>query len=889
YKAGFGYAAATPLGTVGGSYAGINAATGIAKYIGNVVGGKYAVAVDVNEYRTINGQQVLIGTTRRDLQLVVANCPLTTPPVLPTTTAATPIPRYYTMEAGSTLSIPLSSSQVDGHPLTITLNSVLLDGPGGYNATFNGDPGTLVPGNPSGTAKLIGAAGTVSGTLVYTAGCNEARATPYDVALLIKDDGCAGKLVADVLHITVTKPTGPTAISGDAVACGLNTAHSYTASGGTAPVVSWRAAGGTIIGSATANPVQVSWPAAGTYTLVARGLTQYGCLTDSVTKTITVRPATVLAVTGNRTICQGSSTTLVVAAGTYTVVGGPTPLTGMSPFVLSPTATTTYTITEVTTGTLCGATARVTITVLPQPTINVGAPTREVCSGAATALGAPPIAGLSYRWSPATGLSNPNIANPTLTLTNSTSAPTTQTYTLTVTDPVTACTTTGTVVVVVNPAVVLNAIGASQTVCVNTAPTALTSTANTGGSFSTYAYHWESSLDNSTWTAIAGATTEAYAPGALTSTTYYRRQLAVGTCSSTYSNVLTVQVQPLATVQLPTLPAQCAGTAFTFTPVPTDAGPAPTYQWFVNYVLVATGPTYSSTTLANGDQVQVRLTPSPGFCANGPISATTVVSLVPVPPPTLAISLQTALPVCANDPVTFGLDQVTDAGANPQYQWQVDGADVAGATGPTFTSTTLRTGQAITLLIRTTTACGQPTAATSNAVRPTISLPADVDAGPDKTIMEGESVLLEGKITGNYPVLWTPSQTLTFVGGNQLRPEAAPLVTTTYTLSAGAGYCADQSSVTVTVTPRVRIPNAFTPNGDNNDDTWQIENIGAYSSNHVLVFNRWGSKIFEASNYGRASEWKGTINGQPAPIGTYYYVITLGNNKAYTGPLTIVY
>ncbi|MGI4862928.1 MAG: gliding motility-associated C-terminal domain-containing protein [Janthinobacterium lividum] len=892
YKAGAGYSATTPLGTGGSSYAAINPATGIAKYIGSVVGGKYTVAVDVNEYRTIGGQQLLIGTTRRDLQLVVANCPPTTPPVLPTTAATASIPRYYTLEAGSTLNIPLVSSQADGHPLTMTLNSVLLDGPGGYNATLSGDPGTLAPGNPAGTATLTSTTGTISGTLVYTAGCNEARATPYDVALLIKDDGCAGKLVADVLHITVTKPTGPTAISGDAVVCGLNTAHSYTASGGTAPVINWRAAGGTIVGSNTASSVQVSWPAAGTYTLVARGITQYGCLTDSVTKTITVRPAAVLTVTGNRTICQGSSTTLAVAGtGTYTVVGGTMPITGVSPFVLSPTATTTYTITEVTTGTICGATAQVTITVLPQPTIDVGAPAREVCSGAATTLGAPPIAGLSYSWSPATGLSSPTSANPTLTLPNATSAPITQTYTLTVTNPATACTTTGTVVVVVNPAVVLNTIGTDQTVCVNTAPTVLTSTAGTGGTFSTYAYQWEASPDNTTWTAIVGIASEAYTPGPLASTTYYRRQLRVGTCLSTYSNVLTVQVRPLATVQLPTLPAQCAGTAFTFTPVPANAGPAPTYQWFVNNVPVATGPTYTSTTLANGAQVQVVLTPSLGYCANGPISATTVVSLVPVPPPTLAISLQTALPVCANDPVTFGLDQVTNAGASPQYQWQVDGADVAGATGTTFTSTTLRTGQAVTLLIRTLTACNLPTAATSNVLRTIISLPADVDAGPDKTIMEGESVVLEGRITGNYPVLWTPSLTLTFAGSNRLRPEAAPLVTTTYILSAGAGYCADQSSVTVTVTPRVRIPNAFTPNGDNNDDTWQIENIAAYPNNHVLVFNRWGNKIFEASNYGRASEWKGTINGQPAPIGTYYYVITLGNNnnKAYTGPLTIVY
>ncbi|MEJ7659063.1 MAG: hypothetical protein WKG07_05260 [Hymenobacter sp.] len=65
--------------------------------------GKYVVAVDVREYRTINGREVLIGTTRRDLQLIVAQCPSTRPPVLP---SAAVTPRSYTIEAGQTLSYP---------------------------------------------------------------------------------------------------------------------------------------------------------------------------------------------------------------------------------------------------------------------------------------------------------------------------------------------------------------------------------------------------------------------------------------------------------------------------------------------------------------------------------------------------------------------------------------------------------------------------------------------------------------------------------------------------------------------------------------------------------------------------------------------------------------
>jgi gliding motility-associated-like protein len=533
-------------------------------------------------------------------------------------------------------------------------------------------------------------------------------------------------------------------------------------------------------------------------------------------------------------------------------------------------------------------TGTVTVTVNPLPVAVAGA-AATICSGSAAQLGDAPVAGYTYSWSPGTGLSSSTVANPTATLTNTTSANTTQIYTLTVTNTATGCVGTSTVAVTTNPVVAGGTIGASQTVCPGSSPAPLTSTAGASGGPGTYTYQWEQSTDNVTWTAIAGATNDTYAPGPATVATYYRRQATAATCGTAASNVVSVQLlTPLVTgVALATPPTQCAGTALTFTPVPTNGGTAPTYRWFVNGTQVASSPTYTSSTLATGDQVRVELTPTAGLCASGLATATVTVTRTFVDQPTVTINLQTVLPVCPGAPITFNVDKVTNTGASPTYQWQVDGVAVAGATTPVFTSTTLRNGQLVTLILRAATVCG-PLPVTSNAVRISINPPVDVDAGPNKEIMEGEQVALEGRADGTYPVTWTPSLGLTF-GNDPLRPIAAPLVTTTYTLSGGTGYCADTSPVTVTVTPRVRIPTALSPNGDGVDDTWQIDNIGAYTGNHVLVFNRWGSKVFDTSGYGRSNEWNGTISGQPAPIGTYYYVITLGNGRSYSGPLTVVY
>ncbi|MEJ7659061.1 MAG: hypothetical protein WKG07_05250 [Hymenobacter sp.] len=145
----------------------------------------------------------------------------------------------------------------------------------------------------------------MTGTFRVYLGLRRRAGYPYDVALTVKDRGCGGKVMADVIRITVTKPSGPTAISGDALVCLLNTVSTYSASGGTAPSVSWRVVGGILVGSPTANPVQVRWTTAGPGLLVARGVSSFGCLTDSVALPVAVAPAAALTITGGLRVCQG--------------------------------------------------------------------------------------------------------------------------------------------------------------------------------------------------------------------------------------------------------------------------------------------------------------------------------------------------------------------------------------------------------------------------------------------------------------------------------------------------------------------------------------------------------------------------------------------------------
>jgi gliding motility-associated-like protein len=448
------------------------------------------------------------------------------------------------------------------------------------------------------------------------------------------------------------------------------------------------------------------------------------------------------------------------------------------------------------------------------------------------------------------------------------------------------------VTLTVLPALSPGSIAASQTTCAGTAPAPLTTVSGASGGTGTYTYQWESSLDNVNWGNEANATNATFAPGPLGTTTYYRRRVTSGSCAAEVSNVVTIQVQPVLTPSVSITPpaVQCAGTPLTFTAVVMNAGPSPTFQWFVNNVAVtASGATFSSSTVATGDQVRVDVTPAAGLCSTGPATATTTVTRTPNPTPTLTIAVQPNVPVCPGDLLTFSVANVTGIGPSVDYQWQVDGSNVARAINPTFSTATLRDGQTVTLRLRTTDACGQAVTVVSNGVVVRILPPVTVDAGPDKEILLGTGVTLEGTASGT-PVTWTPSTGLTFPTNDPLRPLASPTVTTTYTLTGGTGGCLTTDQVTVTVRPPIRIPNAFSPNADNNDDTWQIEHIEEYPDNTVTVYNRWGQQLFSAQNYSRANEWKGDYKGQPMPIGTYYYVVVTRGplGRSYTGWVVIM-
>ncbi|MDE3248074.1 MAG: gliding motility-associated C-terminal domain-containing protein [Bacteroidota bacterium] len=148
------------------------------------------------------------------------------------------------------------------------------------------------------------------------------------------------------------------------------------------------------------------------------------------------------------------------------------------------------------------------------------------------------------------------------------------------------------------------------------------------------------------------------------------------------------------------------------------------------------------------------------------------------------------------------------------------------------------------------------------------------NAGPDKTILAGDTALLEGMVGGtavNYA--WTPATTLS--GTSDLQPKAWPVSNSNYTLQVNStvGCGSSSDDVTVKVYSSFLVPNAFSPNGDGINDRFGILQLDNYKVEDFSIYSRFGQRVFNTRN--KYASWDGNVNGNPQSAGTYVYQIRL--------------
>jgi len=94
-----------------------------------------------------------------------------------------------------------------------------------------------------------------------------------------------------------------------------------------------------------------------------------------------------------------------------------------------------------------------------------------------------------------------------------------------------------------------------------------------------------------------------------------------------------------------------------------------------------------------------------------------------------------------------------------------------------------------------------------------------------------------------------------------------------YVIATDYNGCSGSDSVSLVNCAEVYIPSAFSPNGDFNNDKFRPVTGGKVLLDFsMIIFSRWGQKIFESNDY--LNGWDGTINGSDQPSGLYTYLIS---------------
>ena len=215
------------------------------------------------------------------------------------------------------------------------------------------------------------------------------------------------------------------------------------------------------------------------------------------------------------------------------------------------------------------------------------------------------------------------------------------------------------------------------------------------------------------------------------------------------------------------------------------------------------------------------------------------------------------------------------AGSSAQFNWDFgDGSIVSGSgEGPYQVNWSNAGEKTISLSIQNASGCA------SEVFEEIVTVSEfNVNTGPDVNISLGGSKSLYSEIIGStsgaVSYEWTPAEGLDCT--DCPLPVASPANNTEYTVIAtDEAGCSSSAAVLVNVDRNsVTVPTAFSPNGDNVNDHFRI--VGsALQAASVIVYNRWGIKVYENPDFLFAKGWDGTHNNEAQPTGTYVYAINV--------------
>ena len=372
-------------------------------------------------------------------------------------------------------------------------------------------------------------------------------------------------------------------------------------------------------------------------------------------------------------------------------------------------------------------------------------------------------------------------------------------------------------------------------------------------------YQWQASVNGGVWTDIPGANSATLVRNIDPSTAVgsYRYRLSVSKAENNAialcrvnSGILTINVSPTPVTTVQSNAPLCAGNTLKLL-----ASGGVVYQWSGPNAFTAQGPelNFIGAQPPQSGWYYVNVASDMGCPKKDSIEIT-------VYPKPDAVVNPVDVSICEDEQVALS------ASGGNSYTWQ----PALGLSSSTIANPIASPSDSIRyqLIVANDFACTDTAHVQVNVLKKPLA-----SAGPDREILQGQSITLLGTVGGsNIQYSWTPDHAISDV--NILQPEVNPLADTSYILTvvSNSGCGNDMDTVKVKVFKGIFVPTAFTPNNDGLNDTWRIPGLGIYKDHEVIVFNRYGQVIFTTKN---ALPWDGRLKGQPQPTGAYPYLVKI--------------